>query len=330
MHVLLTGATGFLGGHIARELISNGHRVRALVRPSSDTTILESMEQVQCVVGDLHDHTSIMPYLDTVDAVIHAAGGGKVKRTTDFYHQNTHTTQDLVTAIRKLKQAPKKLILISSISAAGPSKKPAPRTETDPPCPVSHYGRSKLEAESVCRSIENQVQLSIVRPPVVYGPYDTKMLAVFQGVRKGLLLKPPGRAMSVVYGPDCAHAIRLCLEGSQASGRVYYVDDGDQHTWKEFGYAIRDAIFTDAKRKRLLSVRVPSGLIYWGGALSELRARITGRSTLITRDKWRDGKQSYWLCSSARIQKELGFRPSNSLQTGILETAKWYQSQGWL
>ena len=182
----------------------------------------------------------------------------------------------------------------------------------------------------MCKSIETQTQLTIVRPPVVYGPRDTKMLAVFQGVKKGLLLKPPGKAMSIIYGPDCAHAIRLCLEGSQATGSVYYVDDNEQHTWKKFGYAIRDAISAGIKPKRLLSVSVPSGLIYWGGALSELRARVTGRSTLITRDKWRDGKQSYWLCSSSRIHKELGFRANTTLQDGLEHTARWYQSQGWL
>ena len=330
MHVLITGATGFLGSHIVRELISNGHSVRALVRPSSDTTFLESFPNTRCVLADLHDHTSIVPYLNDVDAVIHAAGGGKVKRTTDFYYQNTHTTQELVTAIRKSKQALKKFILISSISAAGPSKKPAPRSESDSPRPVSHYGRSKLEAESVCRSIQNQTQLTIVRPPVVYGPRDSKMLPLFQGVQKGLLLKPPGKAMSTIYGPDCARAIRLIVEGDQPTGSLYYVDDGEQHTWKEFGYAIRDALSHASKAKRLLSVRVPSGFIYWGGALSELRARVTGRSTLITRDKWRDGKQSYWICSSTRIQKELGFVPSATLQHGIQETASWYQQQGWL
>ncbi|MBT6178209.1 MAG: NAD-dependent epimerase/dehydratase family protein [Deltaproteobacteria bacterium] len=330
MHVLITGATGFLGSHIAQELVANGHRIRALVRPSSDTQYLASLERTQCVTADLHDHKSIMPHLDTIDAVIHAAGGGKVKRTTDFYHQNTHTTQELIQSIRKTKQAPKRFILISSISAAGPLKKPVPRTETDLANPVSHYGRSKLEAESVCRSIENQLQLTIIRPPVVYGPRDSKMLKVFQGIQKGLLLKPPGKAMSIIYGPDCARAIRLCLEGNQATGSLYYVDDGDQHTWKNFGYAIRSAIDGGAKRKRLLTVRVPSGLIYWGGALNELRSRVTGRSTLVTRDKWRDGKQPYWICSSSRIQKELGFQAKTSLIEGVTETLNWYRNQGWL
>lgn len=330
MHVLVTGATGFLGSHIVQELLCAGHTVRAAVRTSSDISFLKGQPNTECFPVDLHDHQSILPSLDAVDAVIHAAGGGKIKRTTDFYYQNTHLTEELIQAIRKTAQGPKKLILVSSIAAAGPSRKPLPRSEADPPRPVSHYGRSKLEAEAVCLGAQNEIHTTIIRPPVIYGPRDTKMLAVFKGIQKGLLLKPPGKSMSIVYGPDCARAICLALNGNQKSGSIYYVDDGEAHTWIEFGRAIRDALSTSKKRKRLLSVKIPSGLIYWSGALNEIRARVTGRPAVVTRDKWRDGKQPYWLCSSKRIREELGFLPRTLLQDGIPLTVNWYKSQGWL
>ena len=330
MKVLVTGATGFLGSHVVEALVERGHHVHPLVRASSDTSWLETLPNTQCQVVDLHDHRSILPALRGVDAVVHAAGGGRVKRVKDFYHQNTHITQELIEAIRKSKQDHLRLIFISSIAASGPSKKSGPRSETDIPKPLSHYGRSKLEAESICQSVASSVHLTILRPPAIYGPRDTKMFKVFQGVQKGLLLRPPGKQMSLLYGPDCADAVMMCLKGNQASGSVYFVDDGHKHTWKQFGQAIYKAMEQGQRRKKLLSVRVPSGLIYWGGAASELKARVTGRPALLTRDKWRDGKQAYWLCSSNRIRGELGFQAKTSLSQGIAQTLNWYQNEGWL
>ena len=253
-----------------------------------------------------------------------------MKRIRDFYYQNTHITEELIQAIRKSGQSNLKLVLISSIAASGPSRKSGPKSEKDIPRPVSHYGRSKLEAESVCQSIANSTHLTILRPPALYGPRDTKLLTVFKGVQKGLLLKPPGKQMSLLYGPDCADAVVASLEESQASGSIYFVDDGESHTWRGFGQAIRDGLSQGGKRKRLLSVRVPSGLIYWGGAAGEIKARITGKPALLTRDKWRDGKQAYWLCSSERIHQELGFRAKTSLVDGIAHTLRWYRNKGWL
>ncbi len=330
MKVLVTGATGFLGSHIVQALIDQGHHVRALVRASSDTSWLSAQPNTECQVADLHESQSIVPALHGMDAIVHAAGGGKIKRVKDFYYQNTHITQELVEAIRKSGQSNLKLVLISSIAASGPSRKSGPRSEADIPRPVSHYGRSKLEAESICQSIASSTHLTVLRPPAIYGPRDTKMLAVFKGVQKGLLLKPPGKQMSLLYGPDCADAVVASLEGNQKSGSVYFVDDGEKHTWRGLGQAIRDAMTQGKRRKRLLSVRVPSGLIYWGGAASEIKARITGKPALLTRDKWRDGKQAYWLCSSTRIYQELGFKAKTSLTQGIAQTLNWYQNEGWL
>ena len=330
MRVLVTGATGFLGSHIVQALITQGHHVRALVRSSSDTTWLNALEQTESVVADLHNHQTILPALEGVDAIVHAAGGGKIKRVKDFYYQNTHITEELIQSIRKSKHGDLRLILISSIAASGPSRKSGPKSEGDLARPVSHYGRSKLEAESICQSIANRTHLTILRPPALYGPRDTKLLTVFKGVQKGLLLKPPGKQMSLLYGPDCADAVLASLGGNQKSGSIYFVDDGEVHTWRGFGQSIRDALSEGGKRKRLLSVRVPSGLIYWGGAAGEIKARITGKPALLTRDKWRDGKQRYWLCSSERIHQELGFRAKTSLSTGIEQTLNWYRNEGWL
>lgn len=330
MRVLITGATGFLGTHISQQLTAMGCGVRAIVRASSDLTYLKTLPAIEFFQADLHDRKSLGPALDGVDAVIHAAGGGKIKRTNDFYHQNTHTTEELVAAVRKMQQPPSRMVLVSSVAAAGPSFGARPRSESDVPKPVSHYGRSKLEAEAICLAAAGNIHVTVIRPPAIYGPRDTRMLAIFQGIQKGLLLKPPGKLMSLIYGPDCARAIILALSGSQQSGQVYYVDDGESHTWVKLGQEIHNALDPSNRTKRMLSVRVPAGFIYWSGALNEIRARVTGRPALITRDKWRDGKQPYWLCSSAKIRSELGFLPHTLVQDGIPLTVQWYQHHGFM
>src|SRR5690606_11054623 len=145
--VLVTGATGFLGGALLRGLQTAGYRVRALVRRTSDTQTLDAMG-VERVVGDFGDPDSLDAAIDNVDAVIHAAGGGRAVEQADFNRNNLDTTVALLDAVLRRDTPIERFVFVSSQTAQGPSSQARP-VDNPSPAPVSRYGRAKRAAERV-------------------------------------------------------------------------------------------------------------------------------------------------------------------------------------
>ena len=301
MRVLVTGATGFLGLHIIDELLEHGHEVRALVRSSSNLRELARRERVHVTEGDMHAPESLARAVSGLEAIDHA--GKSIKH----------------------------LVLISSIAACGPARREEiPLTSSSAPAPRSLYGQAKLAAESLCLERRERMCVTIVRPAAIYGPGDTRFLPMIKSVQRGLLPLPPGRAVSLVYGKDCANAVVRCLEIEHPSGRTYFVDDGQARSWAELGQHIHTELGSTAQSKRLLTVAIPSSVIYLAGLLNEAKARVTGSPTMLTRDKWRDGRENYWVCASEKTREELGWAPTMNLDSGLKETIRWYRQEGWI
>ena len=146
MRILLTGASGFLGSHIAEQLDQQGADVRALVRPTSDTRFLEGLEHVTLVAGALSDKDSLLAAVEGVDGIIHAAGLVKARRPADFHRTNGQGTANLLDAAKQNAQGIQRLVLVSSLAVMGPSEDGRPLPADASPNPVPHYGRSKLAA----------------------------------------------------------------------------------------------------------------------------------------------------------------------------------------
>ena len=330
MRVLITGATGFLGTHITATLLNRGHQIRALIRPTSKTQRLKAQGEVELVVGNLGDRGSLSAAMKGMDAVVHCAGGGMAAAPGDLFRQNTEPCKTLLTTAELMENPPTKWILISSIAAVGSATEGRPLNETSPVNPISLYGQSKQEAEKLFLQAQERFEITIIRPPAIYGPGDTRFLGYFKSIKRGWCPLPPGRLMSLVYGEDCARAVALALEVSHPNGRIYFVEDGNQWSWE----ALADLIYEGLSRHREIPTMKPVHLapevIYLVGLFNELKARLTGRPTLLTRDKWRDGKEPYWLCESELIRKELGWEPRTTLSEGVQVTCDWYLNHHWL
>ncbi len=326
MKVLLTGATGFLGGHTVTELLGRGWQVRAFARHSSKTAHLEA-RGIEIFRGDLLDAGDLTSALAGVDAVVHAAGGGQHLRVADVYENNRDTTIRLVEAALAGSSPLRRFVLVSSLAAHGPSPDGAPRPAAAPPSPQSHYGRSKAEAERVVLERASALPVSVLRPPAVYGPGDTRMLPIFQAVGRGLLPTiGRGRTVSIVYGPDCARAIADLVAVEHESGGVFPICDGGSHRWDE----VVDAIAAAFGRRRPLKLPVPVGLLRLAATINEARARRAGRAVPFTRDKVRDLAHRHWVCESADLERAIGWRPRVALVEGMATTLSAYREAGWL
>ncbi len=185
MLVLITGATGFIGSHLAEELHRKGYKLRCLVRKTSNLRWLKHLP-IEYIYGDLFDAEMLRRSVEGVDYVYHVAGVTKAKNREEYFRGNHLGTRNLLDAVREVKPDLKRFILVSSLAAVGPSLNGQPVDETTHYHPITSYGESKMEAEKECLQLTDSIPVTVVRPPAVYGPRDKDIFAFFDTMNKGL------------------------------------------------------------------------------------------------------------------------------------------------
>lgn len=328
MLVLITGATGFLGSHIAEMLVREKHQVRCLVRPSGDLSFLKTLESVEFVYGALNDGNSLQAAVEGVDAVIHNAGLTSAKEVKDFYHTNVDGTVALLKAVKRYAPKIQRFVFVSSLAAAGPAAVRMPLSDTVIPAPVSHYGRSKLMAENKAKEFAEQIPITIVRPPLIYGPRDKNMLVFFKTIHRGLSLMPLGGRtnLSTIYVVDAASAILKAMTSGVPSGSTYFIDDGKMHQWSELASKLAATI----SRRILIQIPIPLFLMKMIIFFSELYGQLMNKSILISKDKISELKQLHWICESRKARRELDWTHQFDWESGVKLTYAWYKESGWL
>ncbi len=331
MKVLLTGGSGFLGSYVAEQLDALGHTVRALVRPKSDKSALEKLRHVEFAPGSVEDRASLDAAVGGIDAVVHVAGLVKARRPEEFFETNTEGTRKLLAACVAHAPGLQRFVYVSSLAAVGPSVDGKPVADDAECKPVTHYGRSKLEAERGVVALREQLPVTVIRPPLIYGPRDRETLAFFTSVKNGVLpLLGDGRnTLSVIYGADCAAAIIAAVLSPAAkspSGRAYFVEDGTIHVWRE---ALKDVEKALGKRA-FIRVGLPLGVVKAAAAGSQLWGKLTNTAQMLTLDKVNELKQQHWVCSGEGARRELGWSPKTSWAQGVAAAAEWYRVAGWL
>jgi dihydroflavonol-4-reductase len=339
--VLITGATGFIGPHLAEHLLRGGDHVVCLRRRTSDVSRLSGLD-VELAQGDLTDADSLRAVLDDVQVVYHLAGAIKALRSQDFFRINEGGTRCLLEACAA-RPTPPVVVLVSSLAAAGPSWPDRPRAEADPPQPVSHYGQSKRAAEQVCRQFAATVPVTIVRPPIVFGEADPATLQLFRPIaRSGWHVVPGWRdaRFSLVHAADLCAALRLAaqrgarlLPASAASERhddaaqgVYFAAFDEHPTYAELGQRIGAAL----GRRKTRIVRVARWTVRFAALCSEIAARVRRQPGIFNLDKAREAVAGSWTCSPQKAMAELGWRPAATLDERLAQTAQWYRTHGWL
>ncbi|MCH7576553.1 MAG: NAD-dependent epimerase/dehydratase family protein [Chloroflexi bacterium] len=329
MKFLVTGATGFLGSHIAEQLAREGHTVRVLVRRTSDRSFLRGLE-VEEALGDITQPDTLPAAVAGVDAVVHAAGLVKARSAAEFNSVNADGTANLLSALASAESTPR-FVLISSLAAHGPSEDGRPRPLDAPATPVTAYGRSKLKAEEMVRAwAANPASVGavIIRPPVIYGPRDRQLLPFFRLARWRLapLLGDGTNTISCVYVEDAARAVALAATASdEAPIATYTLDDGAVYTWRDLLGAIEEAV-----GRKALAIPFPPWAFTAAAFLSETYGRLRRRAVPFTRDKVIEMRQRHWVCSHDEISRDLGWTPRVTLKEGAALTAAWYRQHRWL
>jgi nucleoside-diphosphate-sugar epimerase len=314
---VVTGGTGFIGAHLLERFASAGESVRALVRRK--TTLPPGVESFSC---DLAGGSGLEDALRGAVTVIHLAGVTKALRPADYYDGNVRVTENLA---RALSGRPVRFVHVSSLAAIGPSPDGNPVGEDAEPRPLTHYGKSKLEAERTVRHLLPDAV--IVRPPVVYGPRDADVFQLLKSISKGLVLEISGgeRWFSAIYVKDLCEGLLAAARSPRAPGRAYFLAHAKPLSWSELAAAAARIM---RRSPRVLKVPVP--VAYAVGACAELWSRLTGKPGIISREKIREAACAAWTCDTRRASSELDFTARTPIESGLTETLAWYKEAGWL
>jgi nucleoside-diphosphate-sugar epimerase len=327
MRVILTGASGLLGGHVAELLSARGDKVRAMVRRTSNRKVLEKLANVELFEGTVERADKVREAVDGVDAIVHCAGIVKARSADEFFSVNVGGTSNLVEAARKLRGKLKRFVHVSSLEACGPSAdgKPVPADQENP---VTAYGRSKLASEKVVLSARDDIPVVLLRPGAIYGPRDGEILEAFKSIQRGLLpLVDGGAARGVwIYATDCAEACIRAIDAEVPSGKIYFVDDG-------CGPLALKEMLAEAERalgkKALVRTSLPVPVLMTVARGLEVFGRLANRPVMLTREKASMLLQD-WICSSEETRRDLGWAPKVPWDDGVRRAVAWYRENGWL
>jgi len=324
--VFLTGATGFVGSHLAELIINNGHQIRALLRTTSNLRWIADLN-LETFYAKLDNANALLKGLQDVDVVIHAAALTKALKNEDYYRVNFEGTKNLIDVIIENELPVKRFVLISSQAAAGPSQSLEPVTENDPPQPVSEYGKSKLLAENYLKEKAQKLEYTIIRPSAVYGPRDTDVLQFFQSVKRGMIPKWQNREkyVSFVYVKDLVEGILVAAQHPKAKNQTYFIADPQPYTWDELA-----RITLEFFNSKAIHVPIPLSAVKVIAGLSEFWSKISKKPSIINRQKVAELIPDFWICSPQKIKNQLGFETSTDIETGVKRTLEWYVEQNWI
>jgi nucleoside-diphosphate-sugar epimerase len=310
---LVTGATGFVGSHLADVLLEKGWRVSVTVRKSSNLRWLEGKP-----VERIDDAGSSAAPLPACDVLFHVAGVIRADSYDDYLAGN----RDLALRVFESARAGR-FVHVSSLAVAGPGEQV---DETTPCSPISLYGKSKWEGESEVWKRRGRTPVTVIRPPVVFGPRDFGLYDMYRTVAKGIRPEIGGRkVISMIHVRDLAEGIVRAGEAPEGANEAFYLAN---EAAVEISAVL--ALIQRVLGTRALRVGIPDRVVRFLGAVVEDGARLAGKRTMFGRDKALEMTQKAWCCSPAKAARLLGWRAAISLEQGMAETATWYKSQGLL
>ena len=325
MNALVTGATGFVGRHLVDALVQSGDAVTALVRSPEKAKLLAN-RGVRLAPGHLGSMDALRSAVHGQEVIYHLAGLVAARNEAGFLAVNRDGTLRLLEAAADAGRP--RIVLVSSLAAGGPVPRGARRSGDEEAAPVTAYGRSKLAGERAVRRAG--LPWVILRPPAVYGPFDTEMLRVFRAVKLGVVpvFGDGAQELSLVYGPDLGRALAAAGQTAAAEGKILYPCHPEVITTSGLVRTVAGAMTPRTRRTRL--VRLPRWVARGALGVTETMARLAGRPTLLTADKAREFFAPAWTCDPAPLTAITGWKAEFDLAHGAAATAAWYREQGLL
>jgi nucleoside-diphosphate-sugar epimerase len=326
VRVLVTGATGFTGGHLARHLQARGREVRVVVRDRAKADAV-AREGFEALVGDLRERATIEAGVRGVEVAYHVAAVYREAGIAARDYEVVNAEVPLAIVEAAAAAGARRVVHCSTVGVHGDIEHP-PATEDAPLRPGDVYQRTKLEGERLVLEASRRTGLPVViaRPSGIYGPGDRRLLKLFRGVarRRFVTLGSGEIYYHLTHVEDLAEGFRLCGEVPAAAGRTYILAGPEVTTLNELVGIVAEQAGVAAPRLHL-----PVWPFWLAGAACEavcvpLRVEppiYRRRVDFFTKSRAFD---------IGRARRELGFAPRVGLRDGIARTLAWYRAEGWL
>ncbi|MGD0269934.1 MAG: hopanoid-associated sugar epimerase [Candidatus Sulfotelmatobacter sp.] len=327
MQVFVTGATGFLGSHVARVLTEQGADIRLLVRPTSNLKNLEGLK-AETAIGDLRDPASLEKAMACCEVVFHVAADYRlwVRDPNEMYRSNVEGTRAIIEAARK--NAVRCVVYTSSVATMGFTGNGHPADEDSPVAladMIGHYKRSKFMAEQVALEAgRDAMRVVTVNPTTPVGEQDVKPTPTGRIVVDFLKGKFPAyvdTGLNLVDVRECARGHVAALEKGKSGER--YILGGENLTLKQILDKL-GAISGLPSPK----VKLPYFVAYLAGAVDEtVSGRMLGREPRATIETVRMGKKKMW-ASSSKAERELGWKTLPA-DAALRRAVEWFRANGY-
>jgi len=297
--VAITGATGFIGRQITKDLLARGCRVRALTRSARQSPD----DSLVWVRGSLENPQSLAELVSGVDAVVHCAGQVRGSNEAVFTECNVTGSASVMQAAQAAGSC-KKFLFISSLAARHPE--------------LSWYANSKYVAEQQLQTLSGDMTLGIFRPTAVYGPGDKELKPLLEGLLRGVLPQLGRRdaTLTFIHVTDMAAAVRQWLLSDYPQGGIYELCDGitGGYSWsrmQQIGAAVRQG--------PVRLIPVPLALLKLMATLSMMWNRLVKTEPMLTQSKIRELTHPDWTASNQQLTNAVGWVPEVSLERALRE-----------
>jgi len=323
---LVTGAGGYVGTELVRQLVSGKARVRAMIRDPSQAAALEAMG-AEVVIADLRDAATLAAAVRGVSYVYHIASLFRAAGPDEsvFHDINAEGTRRLLDA--SIAAGVKRFVHCSTGGVLGHIKNP-PADENTPYNPGDAYQRTKLEGEKIAMEYfrSGRIRGVVIRPAMIYGPGDTRNLKMFRMIARGrfFFVGDGSTKVHFVDVRDLARAFILAMEKAHLNAEVYLLPGATSVSQKK----IAELIAREAGVKPPW-LHLPVKPMQWLGSACEAICRPLGIEPPIFRRRV-DFFTKHREFSGAKARRDLGYEPAQSLEMEIRELTRWYRDHGWL
>jgi nucleoside-diphosphate-sugar epimerase len=323
---LITGGTGFIGGHLAEACVKRGHKVRTIARAGSDTALLDRLG-AEIIRGDILDSQTVQKAVDGVDVIVHCAGKvGDLGSAEEYRPINVEALRGLLEACKGKRIS--QFIHMSSLGVY--EARHHHGTDESEPLPANHldaYSQTKVEADQLALEYHRKygVPVVVLRPGFVYGPRDRAVLPkLIKRMTNGKVhyLGGDRRALNTIYIGNLIDAVFLAVENPAAVGQVYNLTDGEAVTKRRFFETVADGM--GLRRSKQILPGWLAAMVVRVLERQMRRAVASGRTPILTPAQYK-----FLLLdldfSIEKAKRELGYRPRFSFDEGMRETLAWYR-----